>query len=163
MDSPPELERALERHGERDEEARNEAAIEAARRLKLPLVATNGVRYAQPEQREILDVFTCLYHKTTLESAGRLLSGNAERYLKPAAEMKRLFSDLPEAIAHTQEISSRLKYEMKDLGYEFPPYPVPAGETMDSFLRKRAEEGARGRFKEYTDEHRKQIDRRPAF
>jgi error-prone DNA polymerase len=149
----------LQRHGERDEEARNEAAIEAARRLRLPLVATNGVCYTHPEQREILDVFTCLYHKTTLENAGRLLSGNAERYLKPAAEMKRLFSDLPEAIAHTQEISSRLQYEMKDLGYEFPPYPVPAGETMDTFLRKRAEEGARLRFRKYTKKHQDQIDR----
>jgi error-prone DNA polymerase len=149
----------LQRHGDREEEARNEAAIEAAHRLKLPLVATNGVCYTHPEQREILDVFTCLYHKTTLENAGRLLSGNAERYLKPPKEMKRLFSDLPEAIANTQEISSRLKYEMKDLGYEFPPYPVPAGETMDGFLRKRTEEGARLRFKEYTDKHREQIDR----
>lgn len=149
----------LQRHGEREEEARNEAAIESARRLRLPLVATNGVCYTHPEQREILDVFTCLYHKTTLENAGRLLSGNAERYLKPAAEMKRLFSDLPEAIANTQEISSRLQYEMRDLGYKFPPYPVPAGETMDSFLRKRADEGARVRFKKYTGEHRKQIDR----
>jgi error-prone DNA polymerase len=149
----------LQRHGNREEEARNEAAIEAAHRLKLPLVATNGVCYTHPEQREILDIFTCLYHKTTLEKAGRLLSGNAERYLKPPKEMKRLFSDLPEAIANTQEVSSRLKYEMRDLGYEFPPYPVPAGETMDSFLRKRTEEGARLRFKEYTDKHREQIDR----
>jgi error-prone DNA polymerase len=148
----------LQRHGEREEEAWNEVAIEAARRLKLPLVATNGVCYAQPEQREVLDVFTCLYHKTTLENAGRLLSGNAERYLKPAAEMNRLFTDLPEAIANTQEISSRLKYEMKDLGYKFPPYPVPAEETMDSFLRKRTEEGARLRFKKYTQKHREQID-----
>jgi error-prone DNA polymerase len=149
----------LQRHGNREEEARNEAAIEAAHRLKLPLVATNGVCYTHPEQREILDVFTCLYHKTTLENAGRLLSGNTERYLKPPKEMKRLFSDLPEAIANTQEISSRLKYEMRDLGYEFPAYPVPAGETMDSFLRKRTEEGARLRFKEYTGKHREQIDR----
>ena len=149
----------LQRHGEREEEAWNEVAIEAARRLKLPLVATNGVCYAQPEQREILDVFTCLYHKTTLENAGRLLSGNAERYLKPAAEMNRLFADLPEAIANTQEISSRLKYEMKDLGYKFPPYPVPAEETMDSFLRQRTEEGARLRFKKYTRKHREQIER----
>ena len=148
----------LQRHGQREEEAWNEVAIEAARRLKLPLVATNGVCYAQPAQREVLDVFTCLYHKTTLENAGRLLSGNAERYLKPAADMNRLFADLPEAIANTQEISSRLKYEMKDLGYKFPPYPVPAEETMDSFLRKRTEEGARLRLKKYTQKHREQID-----
>jgi error-prone DNA polymerase len=149
----------LQRHGNRDEEMRNEAAVELARRMRLPLVATNGVAYAHPEQCEILDVFTCLRHKTTLDSAGRLLSKNAERYLKPGAAMKQLFADLPEAVAQTQEISSRLAFEMKDLGYEFPSFPVPAGDTMDSFLSKRVEEGARRRFSRYTPAHQKQIHR----
>src|SRR6185312_5904316 len=149
----------LQRHGDREEEARNEAAVALARTLKLPLVATNGVACAHPEQREILDVFTCLRHKVTLDTAGRRLSKNAERYLKPGAAMQRLFADLPEAIARTEEVSSRLAFEMKDLGYEFPSYPVPPGETMDSFLRKRVEEGAQFRFQHYTPEHRKQINR----
>jgi len=148
----------LQRHGDRDEEARNEAAIELARDMKFPLVATNGVSYACPQQRQVLDVFTCLHHKVTLETAGRLLAPNAERYLKPGAVMKRLFADLPDAIANTREISSRLEFEMKDLGYEFPHYPVPEGETIDSFLRQRAEEGARLRFQKFTPRHQKQID-----
>jgi error-prone DNA polymerase len=153
----------LQRHGDRDEESRNEAAIDLARSLRLPLVATNGVSYAHPEERQVLDVFTCLHHKMTLETAGRLLSPNAERFLKPGATMKRLFADLPDAIAHTREISSRLEFEMKDLGYEFPLYPVPDGDTMDSFLRKRAEEGAALRFRRYTSKHRAQIDRELAL
>ena len=60
--------------------------------------------------------------------------------------MSKLFADLPEAIAHTSELSSRLDFTLKDLGYEFPKYPVPDGETMDSFLRKRTYEGARKRY-----------------
>ena len=64
----------LQRHFDRDEEARNQAAIELARSLQMPLVATNGPCYAIPQQRELLDVFTCLHHKTTLAHAGRLLS-----------------------------------------------------------------------------------------
>ena len=60
--------------------------------------------------------------------------------------MTRLFSDLPQAIANTGELSARLRYTLADLGYEFPRYPVPSGETIDSFLRRRTEEGFRARY-----------------
>ncbi|HET7286335.1 MAG TPA: error-prone DNA polymerase, partial [Pyrinomonadaceae bacterium] len=92
------------------------------------------------------DVFTCIRNHVRLETAGRLLAQNSERYLKSGAIMEKLFSDFPEAIANTAELSSRLKFTLEDLGYEFPKYPVPRGETMASFLRKRTEEGARWRY-----------------
>ena len=136
----------LQRHFHRDEEARNQAVIELARSLGMPLVATNGTCYIDPARRELLDVFTCLRHKTTLAHAGRLLEHNAERYLKSTAEMMRLFSDVPEAIANTNEIAARLQFTLAELGYEFPHYPVPEGETEASFLRKRTDEGARRRY-----------------
>ncbi len=94
--------------------------------MQIPLVATNGVCHVHPAQRQMLDVFTCLHHKVTLATAGRLLTRNAERHLKSGAEMARLFADYPEAIANTLEISSQLPFELTDLGYEFPRYPVPA-------------------------------------
>jgi len=136
----------LQRHFLREEEARNQAAAEIARSLRLPIIATNGVRYAQAEQREILDAFTAIRHHRTLETAGRLLARNSERYVKTPQEMARLFADLPEAIAETVQLSSRLQFTLADLGYKFPPYPVPEGETMMSFLRKRTEEGSRERY-----------------
>ena len=153
----------LQRHMHRHEEARNQAVIEKARRMGIPLVATNGVCYAQPRQREVLDVLTCVREKVTLKTAGRLLSPNAERYVKPAAEMARMFADVPEAIAQTVEISSRLEFTLADLGYEFPRYPVPEGETMDSFLRKRTDEGARLRYQPYHEKARLQIERELAM
>ncbi|HUE23153.1 MAG TPA: error-prone DNA polymerase [Bryobacteraceae bacterium] len=153
----------LQRHMDRHEEARNHAIVEKARRLGIPLVATNGVCYAQPRQREVLDVLTCVREKVTLKTAGRLLTPNAERYVKSGAEMARLFADLPEAIAHTAEISSRLQFTLADLGYEFPRYPVPEGETMASFLRKRADEGARRRYRPYHEKARLQIERELAL
>ncbi|MBZ5628723.1 MAG: error-prone DNA polymerase, partial [Acidobacteriia bacterium] len=136
----------LQRHFLRDEEARNIAIVEIARSLGLPLVATNGVRHAKPEEREILDVFTCLQHHRTLATAGRLLARNSERHLKSPSEMAQLFADLPEAIANTREVSSRLQFTLADLGYEFPRYPVPEGETMMSFLRQRTQEGFQERY-----------------
>jgi len=153
----------LQRHMDRHEEARNQAIVEKARRSGIPLVATNGVCYATPQQREVLDVLTCVREKVTLKTAGRRLSPNAERYVKSGAEMARLFADLPEAIAHTGEISARLEFTLADLGYEFPRYPVPEGESMASFLRKRADEGARRRYRPYHDKARRQIERELAL
>ena len=136
----------LQRHFNRDEEARNKVVIEIARRLDLPLLATNGVCHATPAQREVADVFTCIRNHARLDNAGRLLQRNSERHLKTAKTMATLFVDLPEAIAKTVELSSRLEFTLEDLGYEFPRYPVPSDETMTSFLRRRTEEGARLRY-----------------
>ncbi|MGZ5435591.1 MAG: DNA polymerase III subunit alpha, partial [Pyrinomonadaceae bacterium] len=136
----------LQRHFNRAEEARNHAVIEIARQLKLPLLATNGICYATRAQRQVADVFTCIRNHVRLETAGRLLSINSERFVKLPKEMAELFADLPEAIANTVELSSRLEFTLKDLGYEFPKYPVPPDETMTSFLRKRTYEGAHLRY-----------------
>jgi error-prone DNA polymerase len=136
----------LQRHYNRDQEARNQALIDFARQHRLPLVATNGVSHTTPQSREALDVLTCVRNKVKIQEAGRLLSINSERHLKNAQEMSRLFADLPEAIANTRELSNRLQFTLADLGYQFPRYPVPPGETMNTFLRKRAEEGVRNRY-----------------
>ena len=136
----------LQRHFHREEETRNRAAIAIARSLNLPLLATNGVCYATEKNRELCDAFTAIQHHRTLSTAGRLLARNSERYLKSPQEMQQLFADLPEAIANTLELSSRLEFTLNDLGYEFPRYPVPEGETMNSFLRDRAWEGFRQRY-----------------
>ena len=153
----------LQRHYHREEEARNQAAVEVARRLHIPLVATNGVCHASKLQREVLDVFSCLHHKTTLALAGRLLADNSERHLKSAAEMAELFADIPEAVAHTQLISSRLKFTLNDLGYQFPEYPLPPDETVSSLLWKLTDEGARGRYRPYYERARQQIARELAL
>ncbi len=153
----------LQRHFDREEEALNQLAIALAREFRLPLVATNGVRYALKRERKVLDVFTCIRNHRTLETAGRLLSGNSERHLKSHREMSGLFRDLPEAIANTSEVSSRLQFTLDNLGYEFPAYPVPDGETMASFLRKRTDEGAHERFRPYSEKARKQIERELAL
>ena len=106
----------LQRHFHREQEARNHAAIEIARSLHLPLLATNGICYATARERELCDVFTAIRHHRTLATAGRLLARNSERHLKSPQEMQTLFVDLPEAIANTAELSSRLAFTFKDLG-----------------------------------------------
>src|SRR5712692_10208501 len=153
----------LQRHYNRTEESRNQSLIELARGFQLPLAATNGASHATPQAREALDVLTCVRHKVKIHEAGRLLCNNSERHLKSAKEMSRLFADLPAAIATTKELSDRLQFTLADLGYRFPKYPVPHGETMNSFLRQRADEGARQRYRPYHDRARRQIERELAL
>ena len=136
----------LQRHFQREEESRNRAAIDIARSFNLPLLATNGVCYASAKARELCDALTAIRHHRTLSTAGRLLARNSERFLKSEKEMQQLFADLPEALPNTLELSSRLEFSLNDLGYEFPRYPVPEGETMNSFLRERSWEGFHTRY-----------------
>jgi error-prone DNA polymerase len=149
----------VQRHLQRDEEADNEALVSLASAFHVPVVATNGVRFAAPGDRPLFDVLTCVRHKTDLERAGRRLAVNAERHLKSPQEMAERFHDLPSAVAATRELADRLQYTMADLGYRFPEYPVPPGEDMDSFLRKIVDVGARERYRPYHERARAQIAR----
>ncbi len=154
----------LQRHREREGEWRNQAAIRIASSLHLPVLATNGVRYATAYEHEVLDVLTAIRHHTDLDHAGRLLTLNIERHLRSAKEMSVLFRDIPQAIANTWALSQRLAFELDDLGYEFPRYPVPEGESMDAFLRKRVDEGVFRRYSVKNDPGllarvKKQVDR----
>jgi len=136
----------LQRHHERDEECRNQSLLNLSSRLRVPVIATNGVRCAASKDRELLDVFTAIRHHTTLDRAGRLLSTNSMRFLRSIREMMELFPDIPEATANTRIVSERLAFTLDNLGYEFPRYPVPDNETMDSFLAKRVDEGVLNRY-----------------
>ncbi len=153
----------LQRHFHRDEESRNQAVIGLARSMNVPLVATNGAAYARSSQRELLDVFTCLRNHTTLARAGRLLEQNSERYLKSTEAMIQLFSDVPEAIENTHAIASRLEFTLDKLGYEFPHYPVPQGQTEASYLRKITWELARKRYGDSNERANKQIEKELAL
>jgi error-prone DNA polymerase len=149
----------LQRHLLRDEEADNDSLVDLAGAYHVPIIATGGVRFAMPEDRPLFDVLTCIHHGVTLQTAGRRLTENAERYLRTPAQMAALFRDLPQAVAATRELADRLQYTMADLGYRFPDYPVPSGETQVSFLRRLTQVGARDRYRPYHDRARAQIAR----
>ena len=136
----------LQRHFLRSEENINQILLGYAHKLRVPYFASNGVYYADRHDRELFDVFTCIKEHRTIYDAGRLLTSNDERYLKPHQEMTALFADLPQAVETTAEIASRISFSMDELSYIFPDYPVPAGETMDSYLRMKTLAGAAERY-----------------
>ena len=153
----------MQRHFCREEEARNQAALEIARKLNLPLLATNGVCYAQPPQREILDVFTCIRHHRTLATAGKLLSRNSERHLKSPAEMARFFPIFPKPSPTRSFFPRAWNSRLKDLGYQFPKYPTPNGESQMHFLRERTHDGMLWRYGAENERARQQIERELAM
>ena len=137
----------LQRHMVREQERDNQARIELARAHGLPLLATNGVCYDTARRKPLHDALTCLRFKRKLDNAGRLLDPNAERRIKSAEEMERLFSDIPEAVANTAELAQRIAFTLEDLGYRFPSYPLPPGETEESLLRRETLRGASARYR----------------
>ncbi|HVN27619.1 MAG TPA: PHP domain-containing protein, partial [Candidatus Binataceae bacterium] len=148
----------LQRHLDADEERMNRKLRAFADNLKIPLLATNDVCHVD-EDRRLMDVLTCIGLKKTLEEAGRSLWVNAERHLKTPAEMAALFKDLPDAVARTREVADRCEFTLTDLGYRFPDYPLPPGETPDSYLRALTYAGARERWGRAIDDRtRRQLE-----
>ncbi|MBW2312790.1 MAG: error-prone DNA polymerase [Deltaproteobacteria bacterium] len=134
--------RSLERHAARAET--RAAALAEARRIAV--VATGDVRHAAPSDRRLLDALTCLRHKTTLDRAGRRLVANGERHLKTPAAMARRFADRPGWLRATRAVAERCEFTLANLGYRFPTFPVPTGETQASFLRTLTLAGAAQRY-----------------
>jgi error-prone DNA polymerase len=148
----------IQRHLLHGEERINRQLVDLARAYRLSILATNGVQYAKPYGREVLDVFTCIRKHTHLDAAGKLLTQNSERHLKSEREMRELFRDLPEAIENTSQLAERLTFQLENLGYEFPEYPVPAGHTMDSFLRTIVWFGAQQRYAAISAKVKRQLE-----
>ena len=153
----------LQRHLLPDEDEENDFLIDWARARRLPVVATNGVTHALKSARHVVDVFTCLREHVTLDQAGRRLTRNRERHIKGEAAMTALFADLPEAVANTGHLAARLDFTLDDLGYRFPDYAVPAGESQDSFLRKVTYFGAQQRYGSIVGDVRRQLERELAL
>ncbi len=123
------------------------AALDAiARRAGSPMVATNDVLYHGPERRALQDVLTCVREKCTIQEAGLRLEANAERHLKPPAEMARLFKPWPGAVERSVEIARRVEFDLGQLKYEYPDEPVPPGRTAIEHLTNLAWEGAAWRY-----------------
>jgi error-prone DNA polymerase len=148
----------VQRHLDAVQEHRNRAVLALAAAHHLPVVATNDVRYASAQLRRVHDVLTCVRAGLTVDEIGRRLPCNAERFLKRPAEMAALFRDLPAALHATREIAERCAFTLADLGYTFPRYPVPEGETQQSFLEKMTWQGASGRYRPVSAKVRAQLE-----
>ncbi len=117
-----------------------------AKRLGLKLIATNDVVMHDPARRELGDVLTCIRHTTTLEAAGRKLSANAERHLKPPAEMRRLFAEAPDAVVETLRFLDGIGFSLDELGPDYPDELREGHATPQDALAAFAGQGAERRY-----------------
>ncbi len=105
-------------HGEDRRRLAGLAALAA--RHEVPLLALGDVLYHAPQRRRLQDVLSCVREKRTLETAGRLLEANAERHMRSAAEMARLFAEYPHAVSETLAVLARLAFSLRELQYDYP-------------------------------------------
>jgi error-prone DNA polymerase len=122
---------------------------QVSKQFNVPLVAINDVHYHAPERRELQDVLTCIREKCTIYNAGFKLYQNAERYLKPAEEMKRLFAHYPEAIENTKRIANACLFSLSELKYIYPEEITSEGRTPQEELVYLVWQGAKEKFGEH--------------
>jgi error-prone DNA polymerase len=114
--------------------------------LGLRPLATSLPLYHAPERRPLQDVLTAIREHTTVDAAGRLLAPNAERHLKPPAEMARLFAAVPGAVTESLRVIERLTFSLDELRYEYPEEPTDPGRTPQETLERLTDDGARRRY-----------------
>ncbi|MFP5439080.1 MAG: error-prone DNA polymerase [Bacteroidia bacterium] len=116
--------------------------------LSIKLVATNDVHYHIPQRRRLQDVLTCIREKCTIHTAGFRLYQNAERYLKPADEMQRLFRQYPQALEASRKIAEMCRFSLDSLTYIYPEEITSGGRTPQEELVMLAWQGAYEKFPE---------------
>ncbi len=117
-----------------------------ARRLHLPLLATNDVHYHVPTRRPLQDVLTAIRHGVPVSRLGARRFPNAERHLLPIAALERRFAAHPEALDHTLELAARCTFTLDELRYQYPEELCPPGLTPIEHLTRLTWDGAHGRY-----------------
>ena len=136
----------LTRTGKVEEEPYIQTALEVAHRYQFPVVATNNVRFMQPEDFEVHEVRVCIHQGYILEDPNRPKPYTEQQYLKTTEEMVALFEDIPEAIANTVAIAQRCNVELTLGTYFLPEFPVPQGMTMDEYFIAESQKGLEERL-----------------
>ena len=117
-----------------------------AARLGVETIASTDALYHAPERRLLQDVVTCIREHVRLDEAGRLLAANAERHLKPPAEMARLFISYEDAVARSAALADTVEFQLDQLVYQYPDEVIGEGETPMQTLRRLVAEGSARRW-----------------
>lgn len=142
------------------QEVVNEKIIALARRLGLPLVATNDVHYVNPDDAEAQDILVCIQTQRTILEKERPMSilDSPDFYLRSPEEMQGLFIQYPEAISNTADIAKRCTVEIETGKWVLPHFPVPGEETPESYLSKLANERVAERYGQITEEIKNRLN-----
>ncbi len=137
----------------------NQQLVELARRMNLPLLATNDTHYTLPDQAEAHDLLLCIQTGANLDTPGRFRFDTNEFFVKAPADMRRLFNgELPDAMDNTLRVADMVNVRLDFDRLRLPDYPVPEGETAESWLRRECERGLAERYPDVTPEIRRRLD-----
>src|SRR5438874_1471801 len=150
----------IQDHGVTDQRRLHPQLVELARRLKIPLLATNDPHYTVPEQHEAHDLLLCIQTNANVDTPGRMRFDTNEFFLKSPAQMRALFGgELPDAMDNTLRVADQVDLRLEFDQLRLPDFPVPTGETPTSWLRKACETGLAERYGErMTDDVRHRLD-----
>jgi DNA polymerase-3 subunit alpha len=135
----------LQDHGLEAQKRVNSAIIEMSARTGIPLVCTNDTHYLLQDDHVAHDVLLCIGTGKTVQDTDRLRYTSDQYYFKSSAEMHELWKDVPEALQNTLRIAERCNLQLNTSEYLLPPFPVPAGESYDSYFEQVVREGFRSR------------------
>src|SRR5690349_2895250 len=148
----------LQDHGIPEQRRLNEQLLKLAPELGLPLVVTNDLHYVHRPQHEAHDVLLCVGTGNNLDTPNRMKFESSEFYLKSAAEMDALFPDHREALLNTRRIAELVDLQLPLGELRIPHFPVPDGETVETWLRKECEAGLVRRYGAITPELQQRLD-----
>ena len=148
----------LQDHGMPEQHRLNEQLLRLAPEVGLPLVVTNDLHYVHREQHEAHDVLLCVGTGNNLDTPNRMKFDTRDFFLKTAAEMAALFPDQPEALRNTRRIADMCDLALPLGELRIPHFPVPDGETVETWLRKECEAGLVRRYGAITPELQKRLD-----
>jgi len=149
----------VQSHGLPEQQQNIAGMVELSRSLGLPLIATNDVHYVHRAEADAQDALMCIQMNVNLDSVDKPRMGQTpEFYLKSAEEMAQVFQELPQALSATVEVADRVGLEL-DLGaVKLPHFPVPEGETADSYLRRLCDNGLRAIYGRVPPEAQQRLD-----
>ena len=133
-------------HGLPEQKALNPQLVAIARKLDLPLVATNDVHFARREDAESQDVLVCIQTNRKISDPDRIKFSTDQFYFKSAAEMAELFRDTPDAIENTGRIAARCGFDFPAKSYYLPQFAPPEGKALSEYFEEVAWAGFRARM-----------------
>ncbi len=135
----------IQDHGLEPDKAVTEAMFKLEKELGIPLVATNDSHYVASDDARSHEVLLCVQTADSINNPKRFRFDTQEFYIKSADEMHRLFSQNPEVCTRTMQFPERCKLELTKVKDPFPSFPLPEGETIDTYFEQVCREGWRKR------------------
>jgi DNA polymerase-3 subunit alpha len=136
----------LQDSGIKEQKKVNRGLKKLSQEFSIPLVATNDCHYLNRDEAFAHEVLLCIQTGRTINDKGRFKFATDELYFKSPDEMRERFKDFPESVTETGKIADRCNLELEFGRHHFPSFPLPAGETLETYFERLAWEGLKERL-----------------